>query len=86
MNNSKLTPKVQKNLTLALVVLWTLCTVAWIVAIVLDIIHDAAILQFVLHGFCAVGAVACAVLNFRRWRRMPDGDDSTEEALDTEGK
>ena len=40
MNNSKLTPKVQKNLMLALVIIWSLCTVAWIVCIVLDIVKD----------------------------------------------
>jgi membrane protein YdbS with pleckstrin-like domain len=83
MNNSKLTPKVQKNLMLALVIIWSLCTVAWIVCIVLDIVRDGAILQLVLHCVCAVGAVACVVMNFRRWRAMSSTEESAEDTLDS---
>ena len=83
MNNSKLTPKVQKNLMLALVIIWTLCTAAWIACIVLDIVKDGAILQLVLHSICAVGAVACVVMNFRRWRAMPAAEESAEDTLDS---
>ena len=84
MNNSKLTPKVQKNLMLALVIIWSLCTVAWIICLVLDVVKDAAILQIVLHGICAVGAAFCVVKNLQVWRHMPDAEDAAADtARDT---
>ena len=79
MNNSRLTPRVQKNLMLVVACLWLFSTVAWIIAIALGIAHGAAILQLVLHGFCAVLSAVCSVLNFGRWRKMPLTDETAEE-------
>ena len=87
MNNSKLTPRVQKNLMLVVACLWLFSTVAWIITIILDIGNDAAVLQLVLHSFCAVLSAVCAVLNFTRWRKMPltdePAEESTEDTLDS---
>ena len=86
MNNSKLTPKVQKNLMLAVAVLWALCTAAWIVTLVLDVYKDASLMQGVFHGICTVLSAACAALNFRRWRAMPAEqpvEQPAEDALDS---
>lgn len=83
MNNSKLTPKVQKNLMLAVACLWTFSTVAWIITIVLDLCHHAAVLQLGLHIFCAILSVVCAVSNFFRWRGMPDTEDTANDTLDS---
>lgn len=79
MNNSRLTPRVQKNLMLVVACLWLFSTVAWIIAIALGIAHDAATLQVVLHVFCAVLSAVCSVLNFGRWRKMPLTDETAEE-------
>ena len=86
MNKSKLTPKVQKNLTLALAILWLVCAVVWGVLIVVGLQKDAAILQTALHVFCAVLAAMLAVINFFRWRKMPDGGSSAEDTLDSADK
>ena len=86
MNNSKLTPKVQKNLMLVVSCLWLLSTVAWIITIVLDAIHQAAVLQLGLHVFCAILSAVCAVTNFFRWRKMPGEAMPSEDTLDSENK
>ncbi len=86
MNHSKLTPKVQKALTLVLAILWLLCAVVWGVLIVVGIQKDAAVLQTALHVFCATLAAVLAVVNFFRWRKMPDGENSTEDTLDSADK
>lgn len=83
MNNSKLTPKVQKNLILAVAILWSLCAVVLGVVILLGLFHHAAIMQRVLHGFCAVLAVVLAVSNFVRWRKMPTETATDEDVLDS---
>ena len=86
MNKSKLTPKVQKNLTLALSILWLVCAVVWGVLIFVGIQKDAAILQTALHVFCATLAAVLAVVNFLNWRKMPDGDGNAEDTLDSADK
>ena len=82
MNNSKLTPRVQKNLMLVVACLWLFSTVAWIIAIGFGIGNSAAILQLVLHVFCAILSAICSVLNFLRWRKMPLTNETAEESAE----
>ena len=82
MNQSKLTAKTRKNLMLALSILWVLCAALLIFDVVLGLCYNAAILQTILHSALALVAVVCAVVNFRRWHKMPTEDEPTEESVE----
>ncbi len=83
----KMTEENKKQYSKVAAVLWSLCTVAWAVLFVLDCVHDAAILQFVLHGFCMVCNGATAVIHIIRCRRMKREDTTpTQDTLDSEDK
>lgn len=82
-----LTENNRRQYTLVAAIIWVFCSVAWLVTLVLDVIHDAATLQLVLHGVCTVLTAVAAVLNFRRWRRMTaTPTTSAEDALDSNNK
>ena len=86
---AKITEENKKQYTKVTAVLWSLTTVVWTVLFVLDCLNDAAILQFILHGFCMVanGVVAVVhILRARRIKREETARDTETDPLDSATK
>ena len=77
----------KRQYSLVAAIIWTVCSVAWLVTLVLDFANDGAILQIVLHLICAALTATSAVLHFLRWREMKRTPAApAEDTLDSEDK
>ncbi len=75
----------QQQYSLIAAIIWAICSIIWAVLLVLDILHDAATLQIVLHSVCTVLTAFNTVIHFVRWRRMNTADtDPAQQPLDSE--
>ncbi len=77
----------KRQYSLVAAIIWTLCSVAWVVTLCLDFTNDGAILQIVLHFICAALTATSAVLHFLNWRKMKQPSAAPDDdTLDSEDK
>ncbi len=72
----------KRQYSLVAAIVWTVCSVAWVVMLVLDFANDGAILQIVLHFICAALTATSAVLHFlnRRKLKQPSAVPNEDES------
>ena len=74
----------KRQYSLVAAIVWTVCSAAWLVTLVMDFTNDAATLQIVMHVICAVLTATSAVLHFLRWREMKKTPSASEPAPEEE--